>query len=512
MSDFDRYFKKPDTKPAATPGAAPPDTSLLRDVMDKFQTFAGSGLNKASFGVADHAASLLSTPIFGGGNGADVEQIRARRQGLAKENPWTAGAGEFAGLAAQQLPVMKLAKVGTAAVPALAWAHRALTGGSVGAGITGQGMVGGATALANAATDNAWGEGAGKRDAGDVLKEFGLGLTGGAIGGGIGNALFGGAMAKAGPQIPQAIRDATRAATDPARMAPFGLTGAAAPNAEQALRMAGGEARDKFAPIVGDIFKRASKGADDASFPALRTNKAAQFPEKYAPDYKGSFAQRAEAAAANAKSAEKGIEKGVPQTNMPAASFLPPEIRDVAKMLRDAAINKQAANPVIPKAFESRFVREAANRAADPDAAARATSQLSNLNPTMQRVLERGVEDAQFKNMGELLRPGPKAGAAVTPRNRDINVHFQLPIVTEAWNAVKGPVTRGMESHAHSQVGKAGEQLANPATAMGALDAMGQRTFGQTAAGSAGYPTGEMAFANWLRKVGILPEATPIPR
>lgn len=510
MSDFDRYFKKPDPAPATTPGAAPPDTSLLRDVMDKFQTFAGSGLNKASFGIADHAAALLDTPIFGDGKGASVEDVRARRQNLAKENPKTAMGGEFAGLAAQQLPVMKLAKVGTAAVPALGWLHKAITGGSVPAGIVGQGTVGGATGLVDAATEDMWGERAGKLDAGDYLKRLGLGLTGGAIGGGIGNALFGKAINRAGEQVPEAVRDAVRTAVDPARMAPYGLTGAAAPNAAQALRMAGGEGRDKFAPIVEEIFGKAGKGASDASFPALRANKAAQYPEKYAPDYKGSFAQRADAAAKNAKDAEKGIERGVPQTNMPAASFLPPEIRDVAKMLRDASINKQAANPVIPKAFESRFVREAANRAADPDAAARATSQLSNLNPTMQRVLERGVEASRFKHVDDVLRPGVATKPVAPGRSREVNLNVNVPILSEAWNAVKGPVARGVERRTQSQAAEAGTALTQDA--VGALDQMGQRTFGQGAAGSLGYPAGETAFSNWLKKLGVFPEATPIPR
>ena len=293
--DFEKFFKKPkdEAAPAGTAAPKPPDTSIL----DKVATFAGQGLNKASFGLADHAAALL--------NDMSVEEIRKIRNDRAARNKWSAGAGDVAGLVAQQLPVMKLLKAGTAAAPALAWAHRALTGGSVPAGIVGQGIAGGATGLTDAATQDMWGERAGKLDAGDYLKSVGLGMGGGAVGGGIGNAIFGKAINRAGEQVPQAVRDATRAATDPARMAPYGLTGAAAPNAAQGLRMAGGEARDKFAPIVEEIFERAGKGAGDRSFPALRANKAAQFPEKYAPDYRGSFAQRADSAAKNAKTSDK---------------------------------------------------------------------------------------------------------------------------------------------------------------------------------------------------------------
>lgn len=511
MSDFDRYFKKPDPAPATTTGAKPPDTSLLDDVLNKVQTFTGSGLNKASFGIADHAASLLNTPIFGDGKGPDVEQIRKRRNDLAKENPKTAMAGEFAGLAAQQAPVMKLAKLGTAAVPALGWLHKAITGGSVPAGIVGQGAVGGATGLADAATEDMWGEKAGKLDAGDYLKRLGLGLAGGAVGGGVGNTLFGKAINRAGEQVPQAVRDATRTAVDPARMAPYGLTGAAAPNAAQALRMAGGEAKDKFAPIVEEIFTKAGKGASDASFPALRANKAAQFPEKYAPDYKGSFAQRADAAAKNAKDATKGVAPGVANTPVRAASFLPQEIRDVSTMLRDAAINKRAANPVIPHAFETRFVKEAANRSADPAAATRAGGLLSRINPTLERELEHTVRAGQFKHVDDVLRPGPNTKPVTTPgRSREVNLNVNVPILSEAWNAVKGPVARGIERRTQDQAAQAGTALTRDAA--GALDQMGQRTFGQAAAGSLGYPTGETAFANWLKKVGILPEATPIQR
>src|SRR3954464_15693782 len=143
MSDIDDLFKKhlknpyaeAEAKPA-TPAidAAKKDAGFFTDVLDKIQTFAGSGLNKASFGLADHAAALL--------NDKTVDEIRNRRQGLAKENPWTSTAGGFAGLAAQQIPVARgigaVAAAAKGVAPIAGAVHRAVTGGSVGQGIVGQ--------------------------------------------------------------------------------------------------------------------------------------------------------------------------------------------------------------------------------------------------------------------------------------------------------------------------------------------------------------------------------------
>ena len=358
-----------------------------------------------------------------------------------------------------------------------------------------------------------WGERAGKLDAGDYFKAGALGAVGGGVGGGVGNAIFGKAINRAGAQVPRDITDAARTAVDPARMAPFGLTGAAAPNAEQALRMVPGEAANRFAPIVRDIFSRAGKGADDAAFPALRTQKAAQFPDKYAPDYRGSFAQRADAATKNAKDATKAVGIGVPNTPVRATSFMPQEFRDMVTMLRDAAINKRAANPQIPHAQEARFVREAANRTPDPAVASRAEGLLSRVSPTLERELRHNVEALQFKHMGDVLRGGPKAGPAadaVAPRAREMNLNFNIPIVSEAWNAAKTPIARGIANRTQRQGAEAGTELVQ--NAIPALERMGRRTVGQEAAGLAGYPAGDMLLGNLLRKLGVFPEATPIRR
>lgn len=508
--DMDAYFKtglKP-LQPASPGTLETPDAkqiSFLNSVLGPVRTFARNAVNTGTFGLADQAAAAL--------RGESVEDVRKKGAEMAAENPTSATAGKFAGYVGQQAPVLRGLTAATSAaraVPLAAAAYRGLTGGTVAAGAGGGALLGGTTAGINAAADNAWGERAGKVTGGEAAKEIALGAVGGGLLGAGSNAIFGNAINRAGPRIAADVQADVRAAADPSRLAPYGLTGDAAPNLEQLLRMVPGEARDTVAPMVGKIFEKAGKGSDDALFPALRTNRAAQFPEKPNIDaYTGSFAQRADAAAKNAASATKGVAKDAPTTPIRAASFLPPEIRDVTTMLRDAAINKRAANPVIPHAQEARFLQEAAKREADPAVAARAEGLLARADPTLARQLEYGVRDAQFKNMGNILRPGPTAGPPQPPSRgpREVNLHLNIPLVSEFWNALKNPAARMAQNRAVNEARSAGtDMVTQPLQA--AAD-MGARTTAQTAGGMTGYPTSEMLFSNLLRRIGILPEPTP---
>ena len=123
MSEIDDLFKKhlkPKGDEPAAPGTAapkPPDVSGLDTVLNPIRTYARHAVNKGTFGLADQAAAFL--------RGKDVADIRKEGADMRKRDPWSATAGDVSGLVAQQIPVMKGLKAGTAAAPALAWAHRA---------------------------------------------------------------------------------------------------------------------------------------------------------------------------------------------------------------------------------------------------------------------------------------------------------------------------------------------------------------------------------------------------
>ncbi len=506
---FNKHYKAGDiTKPK--PGAEPPPTpgsiGFLNGALDlgPISTFARNAVNKGTFGIADRVAAMLPESMTGT---KDLESVRKKGADMRARDPWAATGGDVAGLAAQQFPVLKAMRAGTAAVPAAAAVHRVLTGGSIPANIAGGMLTGGATAGVNAVADNAWGERQGQVGIGDAAKEIGLGVLGGGIGGGVGGAIAGKAINRAGTQIPSGILADTAAAADPTKLAKFGLTGAAAPNAEQLLRMVPGAAKDKYAPMVGEIFERAGKGASDDLFPALRTNLGAQAPGKVNPGYRGSFEQRAAVAAQDAKDAAKAVAKGAPAKEVKAASFLPAETRDTAKMLRDAAINKTAANPVIPRAFESRFVKEAADRASDPAVTAQASNLLSKLDPTIARQLAKTVEAGEFKGMEHALRSGPRT-KPVVPEGKPPDMKLDIPGISDVADVLRNLYASTIKKRAFNQAGEAGEALVTqPVKALGD---MGRRTAGQTAIGMAGYPASELLLANWARKLGIVPEGTPI--
>jgi hypothetical protein len=506
--EIDDLFKQhlaPSSAAAATGKKKPsPDAERigwLNSVLDPARAFARGAVNKATFGGAEHAAAWL--------RGKPVEDIRGETAELRRDNPISSTVGDVSGLIAQQLPVFKGLKVasaaGKAASPALAAVHRGLTGGSIPAGIGGQALVGGTTAGLNAAADAAWGDR--PVSAGDAIKEIAGGTVAGGIGGGIGNALFGGAIARAGPQIPKGILSQAELNADPVKMAAYGLTGAAKPNAEQLLRMTPGASRDTYAPIVGEIFERAGKGASDRSFPALRTNEAAQFPSKVAPNYVGSFAQRAKAAADNAATANKAVAAGVPTTPIRAASFLPEDVREVSKMLRDAAVNKRSPNSPVPHAFEERFVKGAVERATDPAAVAKGSNLLGKVDPSVARQLERTVQDAEFKHMADVLRSGPRPAppAAAGRGVRDINLN--IPLVSEIWNTGKGAVQGAAAKRSVSQGTEAGTALVDDPV-QGLME-LGVRTPGQAASGIVGTAATNALLENLIRKLGIMPEGVP---
>jgi hypothetical protein len=512
MSEVDDLFKKHYKDPyAAKPTTPAVDAAkkdgeklgILDSIMQPVSTFSRNALNKATFGLADHAASYL--------RGTSVEDERKKGADMRARDPWSATAGDVAGLAAQQVPVARGLALGTgairAAVPLAGAVNRAITGGGVVQGILGQGLVGGTTAGINAATDNAWGEGAGKRDAMDTIKEIGLGAAGGAVGGGIGNALFGGAINRAGTQIPSGILADAKAAADPAKMAKFGLTGKAAPNAEQALRMAGGEAADRFAPAVGEIFEKAGSRSTDSMFPALRTNAAAQFPKKTADDYTGSFAQMADSAKRSAALAEKGIAKGASTKPIRAASFLDQETREASKLARDAAVNKKAANPKIPHAFESRFLDEAADLATNPASANAAKAAMGRAEQTLARRTEKRDLGREFADMREKLQAGPRNHSPPQPTSPNVTVNNNLiPFLPEIVNGLKGLG----KNRPYNQAFEAAEGLASDPFKN--LAAMGRRSGGQEAAGLLGYPGGELIFENLIRKLQLAPSAGDIRR
>jgi hypothetical protein len=427
------------------------------------------------------------------GNPQWPSEARAEREKLASESPGYDVAGSYLGPLARDasltvaLPGVGgmvgrgVAKVAPKIGAKIAEKAASLGGSSVGSGAKLEGTVGGTSTAYDEATRYR-----GEDEEFDPLQSTGrvaggtlLGSLLGAGGNWIAPKFSGaGRVATASTYKPkpddiQVMKGLLAEQVDPAN-ARFKLGGEAHFDASELARLAGEKdpARrvlaGELAPDLQTILKRAGAGASDALSAAVRTRNIARNP-----DAGFGFDKAEEAAHSLAKTAEKvatGNLKGTPVARGPMG----PEFLEARQIASDARRLTKAGSQTHAQALEN--VRDAMKNITDPAVVQRVNAALSRNDPMLAREIAHKEIARKFSEYRAAMGPwapvsSTAEGSLPTPApNRDGNfLATARDMVRDTWN--QNIVQPGYEAAAKKLV-------RDP---IGAMEAIGKRTTGQTA-------------------------------